>query len=339
MTRSRLGLAVATAAAVLLPVLPSAASAASGTLQAEVDLRASSVSAAALDALCAPVDAAARRTPDKRRVTPGNRDKDHPVVSASDLAALDVPSNGTLARRAARTLDDSVEIPVHVVLVRGAHRGDAGGAPGDVDGWIDLMNVAYAGGQAPGTAAASRYTFAKTSVRQVRNDRWFHAVANSAADKQMRRQLHRGGPDALNLYITKPGRGDDILGFARFPWQYKAAPRLDGVTINVESLPGGGIRNYDEGDTLVHEVGHWMGLFHTFQGGCNTRTGGDQVADTPAEARPSFFCEIGRNTCKLPGRDPIRNFMNYSYDSCMNQFTLGQVARMDLAYEQYRWRP
>lgn len=337
MTRSRLGLAVATASAVLLPVLPSAASASAVAVRAEVDLGASSVSAAALDALCSP-GAAARRTPEKRRVTPGNRDKDHPVVTAADLAALDVPSGGIAARRAARTLDDTVEIPVHVVLVRGAHRGDAGGDPTQVDSWIDLMNVAYAGGQSS-SSAASRYTFVKKPVRQVRNDRWFHAVANSAADKQMRRQLHRGGPDALNLYITKPGRGDDILGFARFPWQYQANPRLDGVTINVESLPGGSIRNYNAGDTLVHEVGHWMGLFHTFQGGCNARTGGDQVADTPAEARPSFFCEVGRNTCSAPGRDPIRNFMNYSYDSCMNEFTLGQVARMDLAYEQYRWRP
>ncbi|GAB3992666.1 zinc metalloprotease [Nocardioides marmoraquaticus] len=330
MTRSRLGLAVATAAALVLPVLPSAASA--STLTGGLDRAATTISAAAVRAMCAPPAGSSART------GPGARDLDHPGVSARDLAALDVPSDGVAARSAARALPDAVVVPVHVVLVRGTHRGDAGSQPSEVPGWIDILNQAYAGAQSA-ESAPTRYSFYAASVRQVRNDRWYHAVPDGRADREMRRTLHRGSSASLNLYVTRPGSaGDDILGFARFPWQYKATPRRDGVTVNREALPGGRVRGYNRGDTLVHEVGHWMGLFHTFQGGCSASTGGDKVADTPAEARASFYCEVGRDTCRARGDDPVHNFMNYSLDSCMDQLTPGQVARMDLAYERYRVR-
>lgn len=203
---------------------------------------------------------------------------------------------------------------------------------------IDVLNAAYAGADdaAPQTSANTPFRFAMIGVDRTTNAAWFNSGIGSAAEREMKAALHVGGPNTLNFYVNNAG--GVYLGWATFPFWYAADPLQDGVVVLYSSLPGGnccGDSVYNLGDTGSHEVGHWLGLFHTFQGGC-AAVYNDFVADTPSERSPAFGCPVGRDTCPGTGVDPIENFMDYTEDFCMYQFTAGQSARMEALSLQYR---
>lgn len=226
-----------------------------------------------------------------------------------------------------------IVVPVYWHIITTA--AGAGNVSGLVPAQMQVLADAYAG---------SSISFQLRGVEVVANDAWYFAAAESTDEVAMKAALRRGGPETLNIYTTN---GDVYLGWATFPAYYKFAPSYDGVVLWWAALPGtglsgeadeepDGILTYDQGDTGTHEVGHWLGLEHTFAGGCSHP--GDKIKDTPAEAEPQFFC-ARRDSCtgrRFPGEDPIMNFMDYVDDVCMDHFTADQTTRMRKQWHAFR---
>ena len=230
----------------------------------------------------------------------------------------------------------STVVPTYFHVVLPAAEKDNGSTAAEdrmttmVNAQLDVLNEAYAGRTGATASAPTPFSFDLVRIDFAYNDAWY-GVVPGGVEREMKAATRVGGKDTLNIWTANIGQ--DLLGWATFPT--KRISTDDGVVILNESMPGGTAGKYALGDTLPHEVGHWLALYHTFQGGCNGK--GDSVADTAAEAQPQFDCPVGADSCpKAPGVDPIHNYMDYTQDSCMYQFTAGQAARMSDAWTQYR---
>ncbi|MEU8267959.1 zinc metalloprotease [Sphaerisporangium sp. NPDC049002] len=192
---------------------------------------------------------------------------------------------------------------------------------------VDTLNAAY-GGRLGGVDTGIRFVL--RGVTHTDNPTWFREpLGNESAMKQ---RLRKGGAETLNLYVAQ--LSELVLGYATYPHWYQSRPSLDGVVIDWRSLPGGALRDFSKGYTGVHEIGHWLGLLHTFENGCAQP--GDSVDDTPPEATPTQGCPARKDTCPDTGEDPIHNYMDYAHDRCMSEFTAGQAARMREMWSAYR---
>jgi hypothetical protein len=253
----------------------------------------------------------------------------NPTQAEIDQVNQRLAASGSL-RSALPAIGDPITVPVYVHVV---HSGATGMLPASmIDAQMDVLNDAYAGATG---GAPTDFQFVLVGTDYTNNSSWYDDCDISSTERAMKTALRQGNEAYLNLY-TCGMTGSGLLGWATFPDWYAGDPLMDGVVVLDQSLPGGTATPYNLGDTATHEVGHWVGLYHTFQGGCNGA--GDQVADTPAERSATFGCPTNMpDTCKMdPGLDPITNFMDYTDDDCMFEFTAGQDGRSAAMWDTYR---
>ena len=251
-------------------------------------------------------------------------------LSETDQAAVEqqVAQHMAAARAggsgSATVTGGTVDVYFHVINQgTGVNNGDITSTM--INDQINVLNAAY---------APWGWQFRLVATDRTTNSSWFNTCDQSATETSIKTALRKGTAATLNLYTCNPGGG--LLGWATFPSSYTSSPKMDGVVMLYSSLPGGSASPYNLGDTATHEIGHWMGLYHTFQGGCTKSN--DGVSDTPQEKAPAFGCPAGQDSCpRDTGADPIYNFMDYTDDACMDRFTSGQDARMDSMFSTYRF--
>lgn len=225
----------------------------------------------------------------------------------------------------ANAVGGQIKVAWHVI-----YSGSTGNIPqSQIDASIAELNKAYSGFYG---GVNTGYTFVLASVSRTNSRQWFTMTPGSSKETNAKNALATDVTHRLNVYSCSPGQG--LLGWAYFPNSYPEGNKKHGVVIHYGSVPGGYLAPFNLGGTLDHEVGHYLGLYHTFQGGCSGS--GDSVSDTPAEATPTSGCPSNKDTCAGGGADPIHNYMDYSDDACYTQFTGGQDVRMDAMVPTYR---
>lgn len=172
------------------------------------------------------------------------------------------------------------------------------------------------------TSGITRVTSSLTNMTEV-----------GGADGRALANLRRWDQDCyINIWVVNDIPG--AVGYATLPWGQGSLQ--DGVVVRASTFTGGP----PAATTIIHELGHYLGLYHTFEGGCSnwdcTRTG-DKVCDTPPDGRSSFnACNQVVNSCStdtqsgflLDQPDMISNYMDYTSHSCRHDFTPGQGTRM-----------
>lgn len=239
------------------------------------------------------------------------------------------------------------EIPVvfHIIM---DDKGEEGYLPLDsLQKQIDLANSVMDGSaNSRGTGFDSRMRFLFSGATYHYNTAWFKDFHTYSTQTLVRTETNVSPATHLNIYTCW---SDRLLGWVNFlPHEVFEYSLWNGVNLNYRAFPASAKESgaYSphpgtNGGTFAHEVGHALGLLHTFGNGRTGCTQGDGIADTPAEETPAFgdscLSNPPRNTCpNMPGQDPVWNVMDYSSDRCAEEFTRGQIEHMKFNIAKYK---
>jgi hypothetical protein len=249
----------------------------------------------------------------------GPRGTDHRDISLAEQRAIERQADSRLAAKGGLSASRALatrRVPVYFHVMRDA-KGHGNVTNRQIARQVTVLNRDY---------SSLGFSFKLMSISRHNNTAWHHDRKSA----HYRAVTRRGGANALNVWLVD----FSYLGIATFPWDYRQKRAVDGIRVHYDSLPGGSIIHFNLGGTATHETGHWLGLYHTFQGGCTNTN--DQISDTPAESSPTTGCPATRDSCPANGTDPIHNYMDYSWDSCYEEFTAGQSARAHKMWAAYR---
>lgn len=210
-----------------------------------------------------------------------------------------------------------VEIPIVIHAIQTGKKGRV--SDDQIATLVHNLNVAY---------SETPFSFYLAGVRRVNNKAWAsNCSPGSRNEKNMKKRLAIDPRNFVNVYICQTNTSKlPIAGYAYFPFWYPENSTMHGIALHPVTMPGSGHPDVGVyGLTFAHEMGHYLGAYHTFQGGC---ADGDEVGDTPAQAGPTNACSVGADTCPGGGADDVPNFMNYAPDTCVDHFTPQQIQRM-----------
>ena len=274
-----------------------------------------------------------------------------PIDIPAALAATDCSSSQTHINTAyADGKTYVIQVVMHVVS---NSQGSGAITDAQVQSQIQILNEDYqalAGSHgAPGNNAGIKFVLARfdpqgnptTGIDRVTNDAYFTEGDNGTS--AMKTALHWDTSKYLNLYSNDLD-SQGLLGYATFPWdrtKNASNTAVDGVVLAYQSVGNNpAYAPYDLGASATHEIGHWLGLFHTFQSGCGTAsapyTSGDLISDTTRENAANYGCAVVADGCNDNKNAPIENYMDYSQDACMTTFTNEQINRLRCGINNYR---